>query len=239
MGILLQRLKERREIEGVRTSENSTKWLTDQIKSPDNTFVKVVTPDKIVAGKLYFLFYDLAAALKSSKLEQYSPILALRKGMVEGKPILWGFSLNFLPERVKVNWFDQLLERFFKGVLSTNISEDSVIKDPLKLTYEGVYKTLASIGFEYAIREFRLDLINKVYEIDLTQLDRFVSVDVQKFTNVDPKKLIEIWLAKLGEGDARLKEIKENVLTNFKTLDDELNMSFEELEKSKAFLNKI
>lgn len=239
MGILLQRLRERREIEGVRTSENSTKWLSDQLKSPDNTFVKVVTPDKIVPGKLYFLFYDLAAALKSSKMEQYSPILALRKGMVEGKPILWGFSLNFLPERVKVNWFDQLLERFFKGVLSTNIKEDQIVKEPLKLTFEGVYKTLASIGFEYAIREFRLDLINRVYEIDLTQLDRFVSVDVQKFTNVDPKKLIEIWIAKLGEGDARLKEIKENVLTNFKTLDDELNMSFEELEKSKAFLNKI
>jgi hypothetical protein len=239
MGILLQRLKERRDVEGIKTSENSTQWLIDQIKSPDNTFVTVVTPDKIVPGRLYFLFYDLAAALKSSKLEQYSPILALKKGIVNGKPILWGFSLNFLPERVKVNWFDQLMERFFRGVLTTNISEDKIIREPLKITFEGVYKTLASIGFEYAIREFRLDLINKVYEIDITQLDRFVSIDVQKFTNVDPKKLIEIWLAKLGEGDARLKKIKDNVLTNFKTLDDELNISFEELEKSKNFLNKI
>lgn len=238
MGILIKRMKARRDVEGVRTSENSTQWLIDQIKDPNNETVKVVTPDKIIPGKLYFIFYDLAAALKSSKLEQFSPILALRKGMVQQKPILWGFSLNFLPERVKVNWFDQLLERFFKGVLSTDLEVKENSK-PLNVTFEGVYKTLASIGFEYAIREFRLDLINKVYEIDLQELDRFVSVDTQQFTNVDPKKLIEIWLAKLGEGPARLQEIKENVLTDFKTIDTQLEVSFEELEKSKDFLNKI
>lgn len=236
MGILIKRIKARRDVEGVRTAENSTKWLSDEIKDPNNTTVKVVTPDKIVPGKLYFLFYDLAAALKSSKLEQYSPILALRKGIVQSKPILWGFSLNFLPERVKINWFDQVLERFFKGALSTNL-EVTEISKPLNVTFEGVYKTLASIGFEYAIREFRLDLINRVYEIDLSELDRFVSVDTEKFTNVDAKKLIEIWLAKLGEGPARLQEIKENVLTDFKTVDTELEISFEELEKSKGFLN--
>lgn len=238
MGILLKRIKERRDVEGVRTVENSTKWLIDQIKKPNNETVKVVTPDKIVPGKLYFLFYDLAAALKSSKLEQFSPILALRKGVVKGQPILWGFSLNFLPERVKINWFDQVLERFFKGVLSTNLEVAEPTK-ALNLTYEGVYKTLASIGFEYAIREFRLDLINKVYEIDLQELDRFVSVDTEQFTNVDAKKLIEIWLAKLGEGPARLQEIRENVLTDFKTVDSELEVSFDEVEKSKSFLNKI
>lgn len=238
MGILLKRIKARRDAEGVRTKENSTEWLIEQLKDPNNQTVKVVTPDKIIPGKLYFLFYDLSAALKSSKLEQFSPILALRKGIVQSKPILWGFSLNFLPDRVKVNWFDQVLERFFKGVLSTNL-EVTELSKPLNVTFEGVYKTLASIGFEYAIREFRLDLINKVYEIDLSELDRFVSADSERFTNVDAKKLIEIWLAKLGEGPDRLQEIKNNVLTDFKTIDTELSVSFDEVEKSKSFLNKL
>ena len=237
MGILIRRMKARRAAGG-RLGEDSTKWLIDHIKKPNDKTVKEVTPNDITPGKLYFLFYDLAAALKSSKLEQFSPILALRKGIVKQQPILWGFSLNFLPERVKVNWFDQVLERFFKGALSTDLEVEPTDK-PLDVTFEGVYKTLASIGFEYAIREFRLDLINKVYEIDISELDRFVSVDTQQFTNVDPKKLIEIWLAKLDEGEARLRQIKENVLTDFKTVDAELNVSFDEVQKSEEFLKKF
>lgn len=241
MGILLQRIRERRKIEGQRTTQISTEWLIEQIKNPDGRLVKQVLPSKIEAGKLYFLLYDLSGALKSSRLEQYSPILALRKGLVKGKPILWGFSLNFLPERVRVNWFDQVMERFFRGVLSTEIEveveDDS--NTTLNVTYEGVYKTLASVGFEYAIREFRLDLITQCYEINISELDRFVSFDTQQFTGVDPKKLVEIWLAKLGEGEARLQQIRKDVLTDFKVVDNELNASFEEMSKSQQFLNKL
>lgn len=238
MGILLKKIKTRQREEGGQTSEKSTQWLIDQLKKPNNKTVKEVTPDDIVPGKLYFLFYDLASSLKSSLMEQYSPILALRYGLVKQKPILWAFSLNFLPERVKVNWFDQVLERFFKGVLSTELNVEPY-KKPLNVTYEGVYQTLASIGFEYAIREFRMDLINKIYEIDIQELDRFVTIDTERFTRVDAKKLIEIWLAKLGEGDQRLKMIKENSVTDFKTVDDVLNISFDEMNDSQIFLNKV
>lgn len=238
MGILLKKIKLRQKEEGNRTAENSTKWLLDQIKQPNNTSVKEVTPDDIQPGKLYFLFYDLAGALKSSKMEQYSPVLALKYGIVKQKPILWAFSLNFLPERVKVNWFDQVLERFFKGALSTDLNVEPS-NQSLNVTYEGVYKTLASIGFEYAIREFRMDLINKIYEFDVQELDRFATVDTEKFTGVDPKKLIEIWLAKLGETEDRYKTIKENTLTDFKKIDETLNYSFDEAEKSQNFLNTI
>lgn len=240
MGILINKLKERRKTEGANISNISTTWLRDNLKKPTSNVVRVVKPDQIVTGKIYFLFYDLGGAIQTSKMEQYSPVFAIKTATLKGMPILWGLNFNFMPEGIRVNWFDKVLDRFFKGTMETNseITQQKMLQ-PLNVTYEGVYRTLASIGFEYSIREYRMDLINKVYEININELDRFVSVNTEMFTGVDQKKLVEIWLAKLTEGEDRLKKIKTDILTDFKKMDIELENSMKDIEKSQQFLSTL
>lgn len=240
MGIILEKLRERRKTEGANLGNISTTWLRDNLKNPNKNVLKVISPNQIVAGKVYFLFYDLAGALNSSKMEQYSPVLVLKTAFLKSKPILWGFNFNFIPERVRISWFDKVIDRFFKGVMNTNaeLTQMQYLK-PLNLTYEGVYRTLANIGFEYSIREYRMDLINKVYEINLNELDRFVTIDTEFFSGVDQQKLIEIWVAKLGEKEQRIAKIQQDILTDFKKMEDQLEISLQELEKSKKFLASI
>lgn len=240
MGILIDKLKERRKTEGANISNISTTWLRDNLKNPQQNVLKVVSPNQIQVGKLYFLFYDLAGALKSSKMEQFSPVFVIKTAVFQGKPILWGLNFNFMPERIRVSWFDKVLERFFKGVMETNAAiEQQRYLHPLNVTYEGVYRTLASIGFEYSIREYRMDLINKAFEININEIDRFVSIDTEMFSGVDQQKLVEIWVAKLTEGEDRLNKIQNDILTDFKKMDAELDISLEELDKSQDFLSKI
>lgn len=240
MGMLINKLKERRKTEGANISNISTTWLSDNLKNPQKNVLKVVSPNQIQTGKLYFLFYDLAGALKSSRMEQYSPVFVIKTAVFQGKPILWGLNFNFMPERMRVSWFDKVLERFFKGVMETNSTiEQQRYLHPLNVTYEGVYRTLASIGFEYSIREYRMDLINKVFEININEIDKFISIDTEQFSGVDQQKLVEIWMAKLNEGEKRLDKIRKDILTDFKKMDAELDISLEELEKSKDFLSTI
>ncbi|MFV2016363.1 MAG: hypothetical protein ACC656_13105 [Candidatus Heimdallarchaeota archaeon] len=240
MGILLQKLYERRKTEGANINDISTTWLRDNLKKPTSNVLRKVNNNNIVPGKTYFLFYDLAGALNSSRMEQYSPILAIKTAYVENIPILWGFNFNFVPERVRINWFDKVIDRFFKGVMNTNATLKRIEElKPLNLTFDGVYRTLASIGFEYSIREYRLDLVNRAYEINLNEIDRFVSIDTEFFSGVDQQKLIEIWLAKLTEGEQRLMKIKQDILTDFEKMEKQLEISLEDLEKSKQFLASI
>ena len=237
MGIILDKLRERRQTEGNNIEELSTTWLIDNLKKPDSDVVRLVRPNQIVAGKFYFLFYDLNTTLSSSRMEQFSPILALKTAYLQNNPILWGFNFNFVPESIRVNWLDKLFSRFFQGVLQTNQEIEQVrYQKPLNLTYEGIYMTLANIGFEYSIREYRMDLIGRVYEIDMNQVDKYISFNTETFSGVDTSQLVKIWLAKLDEGEERLRKIKTDILTDFKKIDAEIEYSMQQMEKSKQFL---
>ena len=240
MGIILDKLYQRRKDEGANIEEISTTWLVENLKKPDSDVVRLVRPNQIVPGKFYFLFYDLNTTLASSRMEQYSPILALKSAYLNNTPILWGFNFNFMPERIRVNWLDKLFSRFFRGVLQTNQEVEQIrYQKPLNLTFEGIYMTLANIGFEYSIREYRMDLINRVYEIDMNQIDKYISFNTEVFSGVDTAQLIKIWLAKLDEGEERLRKIKSDILTDFKKIDAEIEFSMQQMEKSKEFLATI
>ncbi len=238
MGVLLDKLYERKKNSNIPITKDATTWLVKNLKKPDNTTFKVVPPDNITPGKTYFLFYDLDSALKSSKMEQYSPIFAIKTAYVNDKPILWGLNFNFMPERARIVYFDKVIDRFFKGVMNTNADINMKDIKPLDVTFNGIYRTLASIGFEYSIREYRMDLINKVYEINLNELDKYISIDTEHFSGVDQKKLLEIWVSKLDKQNERFDKIRLELINNFKIMSDELEHSLEELEKSKEFLAK-
>jgi len=239
MGVILNKLYERQKKSNKPITEEATMWLVNNLKKPDNTTFKVISPTDIKIGKIYFLFYDLDSALKSSKMEQYSPVFVIKNTFVQNKPILWGLNFNFMPERARIMYFDKIIDKFFKGVMSTNaeIKNMNDVKS-LDVTFNGVYRTLASIGFEYSIREYRIDLINKVYEINLNELDKYISIDTEYFSSVDQKKLLEIWLSKLDKQNDRYNKIKLDLINNFKIMSDTLEHSLSELEKTKDFLTK-
>jgi len=239
MGVLVNKLYEQQKELNKPIKEEATSWLVKNLKKPDNNIFKIVLPTNITPGKTYFLFYDLDSALKSSKMEQYSPIFAIKTAFINNKPILWGLNFNFIPERARVMYFDKVVDKFFKGTLNTN-AKITNIKDikPLDVTFNGIYRTLASIGFEYSIREYRMDLISKVYEINLNELHKYISIDTEYFSGVDQKKLVEIWASKIDKQEERYNKIKLELINNFKIMSDELEHSLEELEKTKEFLAK-
>jgi len=239
MGVILDKLYERQKNSNIPITEEATTWLVKNLKNPDNTTFKIVSPTDIKIGKIYFLFYDLDSALNSSKMEQYSPVFVIKTAFVQDKPILWGLNFNFMPERARIMYFDKIIDKFFKGIMNTN-AEAKNINDikPLDVTFNGVYKTLASIGFEYSIREYRMDLINKVFEINLNELDKYISINTEYFSGVDQKKLIEIWLSKIDNQEERYNKIRLEIINNFKIMSNTLEHSLEELENTKDFLAK-
>lgn len=227
MGILLDQIKELKKI-----NDKPYDFFSVQFSNPDKKVVELVYNHQIQVGFFYFLFYDLAGNLKSSKMEQYSPILVLKKAVYQGKYVIWGLCLNFIPDGISIEWFDRLINRFYKNLFNTEqeIEQVNYLKS-LDVTYEGIYRSLAHVGFEYAIREYRLDLVDRAYHIHYNQLARLLMMDKEQITNVDTKKLVEIWLAKLGSGEERLRKLKDEIILEKKIITSELENSFKYIKE--------
>lgn len=245
MAQLLQKIATIRKEEGKDFSENSSRWLIDALQNNSEGVQQVKMGDMYV-GKFYFLMYDLAG--KSAKLEQYSPILLVDFKHVFNTKILFGLSFNFLPARMRLIFFDKLLDNYPKVFEAPDDkSKKGQPEQPLRgINFNNIYNLLSKIGYEYTIREFDARLINKVYEVSMVHLPRFLSVNTQVFTNVDDAKLAQIWLAKLKTREDRHQKMLLDIASGYdkveKTLEDEF-ADFKEvmknLKESQNFLQDL
>ena len=224
--------------------KNAAKDLYHKLQKSDRD-VYPVKPLDLQVGKFYFFFYDLAG--KTSKMEQYSPILLVDWKKVKTKIILYGLCFNFIPSNIRILYFDKLLDKF-QTTVQDNIKVDDIFKEDALtgLNFANIYKSLLSTGFEYSIREFDFTKIDKAYVVATQYLPNFLIFDTQPFTGVDEGKLVEIWQAKIRQQEERHKEIMKRLQTNYddmaKLFEAELQtieQNNQNLEKSIQHMNKL
>lgn len=245
MAELLNIISSIKKEEGKNFPENSSRWLIEKLQRP-NEGVQQIGLNDMTVGKFYFLMYDLSG--KSSKLEQYSPILFVDFKHVFNTKILFGLSINFIPARLRILFFDKLLDSYPKALQPTDSKDKKgQPEQPLKgINFENVYNMLSKVGYEYAIREFDIRLVNKVYEVSMINLPRFLSINTQAFTNVDDAKLAQIWLAKLKTREERHQKLLLDIASGYDKVEKSLNEEFESfkekmknLEESMTYLSDL
>lgn len=236
MAELLERVRLLKDSEGESLSENSTKWLLERLKNNDDTF-KPILPKKMYVGKFYYMLYDLNG--KSSKMEQFSPILLVDYRKVMGKIILYGISLNFIPLNVRLLFFDNFLDSFqniFDPIDSD--SKKGGKEKPLPINFKIAFDSLDKIGFQYIIREFDVDKINKVYEVNMQSLPRFLTVNTTVLTGVDEMKLAEIWYSKLKNREESLQKRISELITDYEEISKVFKQEFKSYEKEFKNISK-
>ena len=109
-------------------------------------------------------------------------------------------------------------------------SDDFEKNNLLSVTFQGVYNELRSVGFEYALMEFDALNVELIHRIHLEQLDRFFYNQHPKAT-YDPKKLIEIWKAKIDNRDERHKEMMSALVEEFYDVSFDIDEKYKVLKK--------
>ncbi len=218
MGELLDRSKLSLLVNGNGVADNfknNSLWFYEQYrKSSDD--VKNINLKDLYPGGFYFLHYK-----DSSNWMKYAPIFVADFKKFSNKIIIFGVNFNFIPMEVRVLIFDKFIK-----------PEDFEKNSLLSVTFQGMYNELMSVGFEYALMEFDALNIELIHRIHLDQIDRFFYSQHPKAT-YDPKKLIEIWKAKISNRDERHKEMMSALVEEF------YDISFDIDEKYKVLKGHI
>ena len=100
--------------------------------------------------------------------------------------------------------------------------KDNFEKDMLlPVSYEGVYQELIKYGFEYSIVEYNLAQIEVVHKICMNLVPRFLYSQHPK-NKYDPKKLYEIWSAKIEDKGKRHREMYNSLIEDFYNVSDDI-----------------
>lgn len=236
MGWLRDSVKGLHEISREDIRKTSAKAILEKIKKPDRHIMPARAED-IKIGKFYFLFYDLSGT--TNRMEQFSPVLLVDIKKVKTKTIMYGLCFNFIPSNIRILYFDQLLNKF-QNTISKNLEASNIDKEEALngLSFDIIYKSLMSSGFEYAIREFDVSKITKCYKVATSYLPNFLVFDTQPFTGVDESKLIDIWRVKLKQQEERHKEILAKLQTDYNSMAKMFEQEFQSISERNANLEK-
>lgn len=216
MGELLERTKLSLLVNGngiVDNYKNNSLWFYEQYqKSSDE--IKNINVKDLYPGGFYFIHYK-----DSSNWMKYAPIFVADFKKFSNKIIIFAVNFNFIPMELRVLIFDKFIK-----------AEDFEKNNLLKVSFEGVYNELRSVGFEYALMEFDALNIEIIHRIHLEQLDRFFYHQHPKAT-YDPKKLISIWQAKIEKREDRHKEMMSSLVEEFYDLNFDINEKYTVLKK--------
>ena len=208
MGELLERSELNSLVFGAGVFENyknNSLYFYQKFRESDNN-VRNIDPKSIQLGEFYFLHYQ-----DDSNWMKYSPIFTVDFKAFADKLIVFGVNLNFLPIEIRIAMFDKFM------------NEDNFEKDiALSVSFEGVYKELRSFGFEYAIVEYNAAQIVLAHKINMEKVPRFLYSGHPK-NKYDPKKLYEIWNAKLGNREQRDLEMTKLTVDEFNEMNKEIS----------------
>jgi len=218
MGELLERIKLSNLVHGngiVENFKNNSLFFYEAYSKSDKKITNIPR-GKLQLGGFYHLHYH-----DDSNWMKYSPIFTVDFKKFENLIIIHGVNLNFIPLEVRSTIFD-------KFMVTDNFEKDML----LPVTFEGVYKELIKYGFEYAIVEYNLAQIEIAHKISMDLVPRFLYSQHPR-NKYDPKKLYEIWNAKIGDKDKRHKEMSQALIEDFYTASDDI------LENYKVLKNHI
>jgi hypothetical protein len=248
MGWLLEKINELRKSDGANLANNSTDWIKKQLQTPDNKTVLQVSGENFIPGKFYFLFYNMQGAIdtdintmdpdQTSLMKKLSPIFLVDLKTIKNKKIGYGINLNFIPEKFQILFFDRLLE-LYRGTINQNEKYTINQERPFNINFQIAYKALQSIGYEYTIREYHVEWINKCFLISNKALNRFMTFRTIEFCRVDDFKLFQIWSKKLSEQDLRHQEMVQKATVDWSKIGETINNSVDELKKSLDQLNNL
>lgn len=214
MGELVERVKLSLLTHGNGEVDNFIKnsdWFVGKYRKTDDD-VNAITLNKINIGGFYFLHYN-----DKSNWMRFAPIF-LVKYNVEKIPKIYAINFNFIPIQYRILIFDKYITK-----------KDFDDNNYLKVDYESVYNELRSIGFEYALMEFNLHQILQVHRISLNVLPRFF-YSQHPLNKYDPKKLMEIWFAKIEKRDQRHAEMMNSMISDFYDIDKEISEKYNVLK---------
>ncbi len=218
MGILSEKVKLALLVNGNGVPDNfknNSLWFYERYLKSTPEVLNVKVQD-IFPGGFYFFHYK-----DDSNWLKWAPVFVADFKKFSNKIIVFALNLNMLPLEVRVLIFD-------KFITEADFEKNNF----LKVDYVGMYNELRTLGFEYALMEFDALRLELVHRIHLDVLPRFLYHQHPK--NVyDPKKLNEIWFAKIGARDQRHKEMMMS------SIDDFYNFETEISEKYDVLRNKI
>lgn len=199
------------------SKKNIPKYYKDNTMKMYNLYLK---PDKLVdpvnvsnitPGIFYFLMYH-----DESNWMQYSPILFIDHKKFDNQIIGYAINFNFLPLEIRSGMLDKIIK---------NLEDNDQLS---AITFENAYKMLLKVGYEYALVEYDMKRVERVYKIDFTVLPQFLysSYPTNKY---DPKKLYSIWLKKLETRELRHQEIIQSTVSDFFDITEEISGKYDQL----------
>jgi hypothetical protein len=202
--------------------KNSQFFFQKYLKS--DVDVKNTPLRNIKPGGFYFFHYR-----DDSNWMKWAPVYVIEFRKINDLIILFCVNFNFLPLEVRVNLFDKFLQAddFEKGGKPVLDYEKKLV---LKIKYPIVYRELRKINFEWSMMEFNVAQINMAHKISLQMLPRFLYHQHPK-VKYDPKKLIQIWKAKLATQEKRDKEMASARLDDFYDLEKDITGKYTELNE--------
>jgi len=211
MGELIERVKLNLLVYGnglVENFQNNSLYFYDKYQKSDKE-VKNIKTSEIYPGGFYFFHYK-----DDSNWMKWSPVFVTSYKKFSNQIVFFAVNFNFIPLEVRAMIFDKFIQ------------EEDFEKDKfLKVTYEGMYDELKKIGFEYALMEFNSTQIVATHRIRLDAIPRFLYSQHPK--NVyDPKKLIQIWQAKIETKDQRHKELMMSSIDEFYDINKEISEKY-------------
>jgi hypothetical protein len=211
MGELIERVKLNLLVYGngiVENFQTNSLYFYDKYQKSDDE-VKNIKVSSIYPGGFYFFHYK-----DDSNWMKWSPVFVTSYKKFSNQIVFFAVNFNFIPLEVRAMIFDKFIQ------------EEDFEKDKfLKVTYEGMYDELKKIGFEYALMEFNSTQIVATHRIRLDAIPRFLYSQHPK--NVyDPKKLIQIWKAKIETKDQRHKELMMSSIDEFYDINKEISEKY-------------
>jgi len=210
MGALNDRIEAEAKKDIPKYYKDNTNKMYNLYMKPDE-LVKPINVSKISGGRFFFFIYH-----DISNWMQYSPVLFVDYKKFDDKLIGYAINFNFIPLEIRSGMIDEILE---------DLEDDNQL---YWLTFEKAYKMLLKVGYEYALVEYDIKRLERVYKIDLDILPEFLysSYPTNKY---DPKKLYSIWLKKLETRELRHQEIIKTTVSELFDITEEISKSYEAL----------
>jgi hypothetical protein len=191
--------------------KNSFDFYQKYLKSDDD--VKSIQIKDIVKGGFYFLHYK-----DDSNWMKWSPVFVADFKKYSNQIILFCVNFNFIPLEVRVAIFD-------KYITEKDFEKNSL----LKVNYQAMFQELKRLGFQYSLVEYNAIQIVKAHRISLDSLPTFLYSQHPK-VKYDPKKLIQIWKAKIGNSAARDNEMSQATIDDFYDVTKDISAKYTHLE---------
>ena len=213
--ILIEKIKLNNLVYGSGIVENfkSNSLLFYEKYSKSDEEVTNIPIGKIQIGGFYFFHYK-----DDSNWMKYSPIFTIDFKKFNNLIIINAINFNFIPLEVRATIFD-------KFITEKDLDENKL----LNISYEGVYRELLKYGFPYAIVEYNLSQLVSVHKISMSLVPRFL-YSQHPINKYDPKKLYEIWAAKIGTMAERDQEISKSLISDFYKVSDDIMENYNVLK---------